>query len=99
MAELTDPRVASFCRALVRVSGGAPHIPARELEVLYRWIARAEAPADIAESMVISQKTVEVHLTNARHRLGWVNQRRAWRVEVAIEFGRELERNEHAEAA
>jgi DNA-binding NarL/FixJ family response regulator len=66
-SSLKDPRADSF--ALRRKRSAAPRVSDREREVL-RLIALGHSNKDVAASLGITVKTVEVHKANAMRKLG-----------------------------
>ncbi len=84
--------------AALRTFPGWERLTAREVEVLHRSIIMAERNSALAESLVLSVKTVEAHLSHIFHKLGHHSSRTLTR-SLLIAYGRALERLVIEEAA
>ncbi len=60
-----------------------PQLSSRETEIL-QWIAAGKSQQDVADILGISQRTVEVHLSSGREKLGAVNTPQAVARAVAL---------------
>jgi DNA-binding NarL/FixJ family response regulator len=74
LPNIHDPRVASFCRSLLRISAEpAESLSAREIEVL-RLLAAGRDNAAIANELIVSPNTVKAHVKSIYRKLA-VNNR------------------------
>jgi DNA-binding CsgD family transcriptional regulator len=60
-----------------------PQLSSRETEIL-QWIAAGKSQQDVAEILGIAQRTVEVHLSSGREKLGALNTPQAVARAVAL---------------
>jgi RNA polymerase sigma factor (sigma-70 family) len=60
-----------------------PQLSSRETEIL-QWIAAGKSQQDVADILGISQRTVEVHLSSGREKLGALNTPQAVARAVAL---------------